>query len=68
MVVFVGKLEVVHKQGGGDLISYNLQHSSVRKIEVILPFVRARAASITLESKLYVKDSIPYAKAAKNLK
>ena len=43
MVVFVGKLEVVHKQGGGDLISYNLQHSRVRKIEVILPYVRARA-------------------------
>ena len=35
MVVFVEKLEVVHKQGGDYLISFNLQLSCVRKIEVI---------------------------------
>ena len=35
MVVFVRKLEVVHKQVGGYLILYDLQPHCVRKLEII---------------------------------
>ena len=35
MVVFVRKLEVVHKQVGDRLIPYDLQIACVRKLEVI---------------------------------
>ena len=40
MVVFVWKLEVVHKKTGGCLISYNLQLACVKKLEVIWPDAR----------------------------
>jgi len=39
-LVTVRKLEVVHKEVGGRLISYNLQLSCVRKLEVVWPDVR----------------------------
>ena len=34
-IAFVGKLEVVHKEVEGCLISYNLHLTCVRKLEVI---------------------------------
>ena len=34
-IIFVRKLEVVHKQVGGYLISYNLPLAFVRKLKVI---------------------------------
>ena len=38
-IAFVGKLEVVHKEVEGCLISYNLQLACIRKLEVIWPLV-----------------------------
>ena len=45
MVVFATKLEVVHKQGEGCLISYNLQLASVRKWWLSDPMRAHRSAN-----------------------
>ena len=41
MLEVMRKLEVIHKEVGGCLISYNLRLASVRKLEVILPDLHA---------------------------
>ena len=55
-IVFVRKMEVVHKQAGGYLIPYNLQPPSVRKLEVIWPDARI-ATSIALNWNI-MNDSL----------